>query len=417
MRLLLKKQCRFPWYGSCIFLFSIEHIEAGLKLRQLPYGNLSGGQIKGMKKTILITGGAGFIGSHVADELLVSGYRVRILDNLEAQVHGPERQPPDYLNSEIELREGDVRDPEAVAQALEGVSGVFHFAARVGVGQSMYEIEPYLDANVRGTAVLLEQLMKRPVERLIVASSMSIYGEGLYRAAAGGLIEVERSMAQLRSGEWDIKGPEGEKLEPVPTPESKHPALASIYALSKMDQERMCLLFGQAYEVPVVALRFFNTYGERQALSNPYTGVLAIFGSRLLNGRPPLIFEDGHQRRDFIHVQDVARACRQALEGPDIAGEVFNIGSGRSISILELAQKTAQVVGSELMPRITGEYRKGDIRHCFADISRARRMLGFEPQIPLEEGLGLLAEWLSKQQPLDRADEARDELLARGLAV
>jgi dTDP-L-rhamnose 4-epimerase len=312
---------------------------------------------------------------------------------------------------------GDVRDPEAVAQALKGVSGVFHFAARVGVGQSMYEIEAYIDTNVRGTAVLLEQLMKQPVGCLVVASSMSIYGEGLYRTAMGSLIEVERSITRFHSGEWEVMGPTGEMLEPVPTPESKRPTLASIYALSKMDQERMCLLFGQAYDVPAVALRFFNTYGEHQALSNPYTGVLAIFGSRLLNHRSPLVFEDGYQRRDFVHVRDVARACRQALQIPDAAGQIFNIGSGRNISILELAQKTAQVMGSSLMPHITGEYRQGDIRHCFADISRARSILGFEPQIPLEYGLSTWAEWLAEQQPVDRVDEARSELLARGLAV
>jgi dTDP-L-rhamnose 4-epimerase len=246
---------------------------------------------------------------------------------------------------------------------------------------------------------------------------MSIYGEGLYRTATGRFIEAERSIAQLRSRKWEVMGPEGEVLEPVPTPESKRPTLASIYALSKLDQERMCLLFGQAYDIPAVALRFFNTYGEHQALSNPYTGVLAIFGSRLLNNRPPLVFEDGHQRRDFVHVRDVACACRQALQIPDAAGQIFNIGSGHSISILELAQKTAQVMGSDLIPHITGEYRQGDIRHCFADISRARSILGFKPQIPLEYGLSTWAEWLAKQQPVDRVDEARGELLARGLAV
>lgn len=382
------------------------------------YNNISGNkEEKDMEKTVLITGGAGFIGSHVADELLAVGYRVRALDILEPQVHDLERQRPDYLNPEVELQVGDVRDSEAIAQALEGVSSVFHFAARVGVGQSMYEIESYIDTNVRGTAVLLEQLAKRPVERLVVASSMSIYGEGLYRTATGDLIETERSIARIRSGEWEVIGPSGEKLEPIPTPESKQPALASIYALSKMDQERMCLLFGQAYNVPTVALRFFNTYGERQALSNPYTGVLAIFASRLLNGRPPLVFEDGRQRRDFVHVRDVARACRYALEIPGAVGQPFNVGSGHSISILELAQKTAQVIGSDLMPRIAGEYRQGDIRHCFADISRAQRILGFEPQVSLGEGLSALAEWLAEKQPIDRVDEARDELLARGLAV
>lgn len=371
-----------------------------------------------MEDTVLITGGAGFIGSHIADELLNAGYRVRVLDNLEPQVHGPQRRRPEYLNGEVELQVGDVRDPDAVAAALRGVQAVFHFAARVGVGQSMYEVRSYVDANVVGTAVLLEQLMRRPVQRLVVASSMSVYGEGLYRDPDGRLVEdAQRSLAQLRAGRWEVFDEHGRTLEPVPTPEWKRPNLASIYALSKMDQERMCLLFGQAYNIPAVALRFFNTYGERQALSNPYTGVLAIFGSRLLHRRPPLIFEDGQQRRDFVHVKDVARACRLALERPEAAGGAFNVGSGQSISIGELARETARAMGVAIAAEITGEYRTGDIRHCYADLDRARKTLGFAPQMPLQRGLEELGEWLSRQRSVDRVDQARGELLSRGLAV
>jgi dTDP-L-rhamnose 4-epimerase len=368
-------------------------------------------------QTVLITGGAGFIGSHLADELLAAGYRVRALDSLEPQVHGADRRRPEYLDERVELQVGDVRDPAAVATALQGVSGVVHLAARVGVGQSMYEMASYTDTNVRGTAVLLEQLSGSDVESLVVASSMSVYGEGLYRDARGQRVEAERDPQRVREGRWDITGDDGLPLTPVPTPESKRPHLASIYALTKMDQERMCLIYGEAYGLRTVALRFFNAYGERQALSNPYTGVLAIFGSRLLNGRPPLIFEDGNQRRDFVHVSDVARACRLALETPQAAGQAFNVGSGESISIAELAGRTAKVMGSDIEARITGEFRTGDIRHCFADIDAARRVLGFQPRVGLEEGLDRLAPWLARQTAVDRVEQAREELLARRLAI
>ena len=371
-----------------------------------------------MDRTVLITGGAGFIGSHLADELLRSGYRVRALDCLDPQVHGPGQCRPNYLDAAVELHIGDVRDASAVEQALKGVDAVVHLAARVGVGQSMYEMASYMDTNVRGTGVLLEQIVQSDVTRIVVASSMSIYGEGLYRSAAGDPVEAERDLDQLRRGEWDLTDTHGELLQPVPTPESKRPALASVYALSKMDQERMCLLFGEAYGIPAVGLRFFNTYGERQALSNPYTGVLAIFGSRLLNGRSPLIFEDGHQRRDFVHVRDVVRACRLALETPAAAGRCFNVGSGQSVSICELAAQIAGVMGCDIAAQITGEYRTGDIRHCFADISAAGETLGFVSEIPLERGLAELAEWLATQEGVvDRVDQAREELIARRLAV
>lgn len=369
-------------------------------------------------KTILITGGAGFIGSHLADQLLDAGYQVRALDNLDPQVHGPAQQPPGYLNPDVELQVGDIRDPDAVSRALQGVWGVFHLAARVGVGQSMYQVESYTDANVRGTAVLLEQLTQSKVERLVVASSMSLYGEGLYRTVDGELVEAERDPQRARQGLWDVPGTRGTPLEPLPTPETKRPSLASIYALTKMDQERMCLIMGQSYGLPTTALRFFNTYGERQALSNPYTGVLAIFGSRLLNNRPPLIFEDGHQRRDFVHVSDVARACRLAMETPEAADMALNVGSGKSISILDLAERTAEIMGSDISAKITGEYRTGDIRHCFADITASERVLGYTPRISLEHGLTGLSAWLAEQPSIvDRVDEARNELLARRLAL
>lgn len=372
-----------------------------------------------MSRTILITGGAGFIGSHLADELLRCGYRVRALDSLAPQVHGERQRRPDYLDAEVELVEGDIRDPEAVRKALAGVDGVFHYAAAVGVGQSMYQIADYTAVNNLGTAVLLEALIERPVEKLVVASSMSIYGEGLYRSDDGAIHgAVRRSREQLKRGEWEPRDAHGRPLAPLPTPETKTPDLASVYALSKYDQERLCLMVGEAYDIPVTALRLFNVYGPRQALSNPYTGVLAIFASRLLNGNPPLIFEDGRQQRDFVSVYDIARASRLAYESEAARGEVFNIGSGNAYTIEGIAERLQRVLGCNGMtPEITGKYRVGDIRHCYADIGKAQAVLGFAPQVKLEAGLAELAEWLPQAQAEDRVSRARDELVARGLAI
>jgi dTDP-L-rhamnose 4-epimerase len=359
---------------------------------------------------VLITGGAGFIGSHLGDELVLAGYRVRALDSLVEQVHGESQRPP-YLNDEIELIAGDVRNAAVVRGALEGVDVVAHLAARVGVGQSMYEPAEYTAANTAGTGVLLGALLEHPVRKLVVASSMSVYGEGAYKPTAA----VDRTREQLERGEWEPHGPNGEELRPVPTRETKEPSLASIYALTKHDQERMCLLYGAAYDVPTVALRFFNVYGPRQALSNPYTGVLAIFASRLLNDRPPLVHEDGGQLRDFVSVSDVARACRLALERDAADGRPVNVGSGRSTSVLEIAHGLARVLGREIEPVIPGTFRAGDIRHCFADVTLARQSLGFEAEVPLEEGMSELGAWLEGQVAVDRSDEAVAELTERGL--
>ncbi len=372
-----------------------------------------------MSKKVLITGGAGFIGSHLADELLQHGYEVCVFDNLAPQVHGPRRARPAYLDPEVELIHGDVCDREKLQRALRGVNAVFHFAALVGVGQSMYQVADYVYVNNFGTANLLQALIENPVERLVVASSMSLYGEGLYRAADGTLVSgVERSLAQLQSHDWELRGVNGEILAPIPTPETKPPSLASAYALSKFDQEQLCLMLGCAYRIPSVALRFFNVYGPRQALSNPYTGVLAIFASRLLNNNPPLIFEDGLQQRDFVSVHDIARAARLALETPKAEGHVFNIGSGRHLTIKEIAERMCRVMDKEnVEPEITGKCRVGDIRHCFADIGQARKILGYEPLVTFDEGLMELADWLEGQVAEDRVDQARAELSTRGLTV
>ena len=365
-----------------------------------------------MAERVLITGGAGFIGSHLADELLRAGYAVRALDVLVEQVHGDsDSQRPDYLHPEIELIPGDIRNPEVVRGALEGVDAVVHLAARVGVGQSMYEQAEYAGANTLGTTVLLDALQEHPVRKLVVASSMSIYGEGAYEPVP----PQERTRDQLERRDWEPRGAGGEELTPVPTPETKEPALASVYALTKFDQERLCLLYGAAYGMPAVALRLFNVYGPRQALSNPYTGVLAIFASRLLNDNPPVVYEDGSQRRDFVHVSDAARAFRLALEREGADGRAVNIASGRSASILEIAQALAQVLDKDIAPELPGTYRAGDTRHCFAEVTLARELLGFEAEIDRDEGLAELAQWLATQTADDRFDRAADELAERGL--
>jgi dTDP-L-rhamnose 4-epimerase len=371
-----------------------------------------------MSKRVLITGGAGFIGSHLADELLRHGYRVRVLDPLSPQVHGDGAKRPGYLDPDVELLRGCVEDAELIADALVGVDAVYHLAAKVGVGQSMYDLNGYTTTDNAGTAILLEALLRRPVERVIVASSMSIYGEGLYRDSTGALVPgAMRSLEQLKARDWEPRDRAGLPLTPVPTPETKEAALASVYALSKFDQERMCLLVGQAYSIPTVALRFFNVYGPRQSLSNPYTGVLETFASQLLSDCPPIIFEDGRQRRDFVHVRDIARACRLALEAPAAPGQVFNIGSGQDFSVHEIATQLARILNKNIEPEIAQRYRVGDIRHCFADITRARQLLGYVPEVSFEAGLAELAGWLEGQIVESHFEEAREELTARGLTV
>src|SRR3954453_16098454 len=367
---------------------------------------------------VLITGGAGFIGSHAADVLLAAGYEVRLLDNLSPQVHGGNRQRPAYLAADAELVVGDVTDSVAVEHALRGTDMVLHLASAVGVGQSMYDIEPYVRTNELGTAVLLQALTKRPVERLVVASSMSIYGEGLYRTVGGTEVaSEERPAAQLRQGDWELRDHAGDPLDPVATPETKPPSLSSIYALNKYAQERMCLITGKAYGIPTVALRFFNVFGPRQALSNPYTGVLAIFAARLLNDRPPLVFEDGLQRRDFVHVHDVARACVLALEAGR-SNEVFNIGSGQSRTILSVARDLARVmVKPAIAPELTGKYRAGDKGHCFGRNEKIRPFFNFDPQVAFDDGLDELAVYLADQIAEDRAEKATEELSRRGLVA
>ena len=370
-----------------------------------------------MKETVLITGGAGFIGRFVTQDLLQRGHRVRVLDSLIEQVHGDGGRPA-ALASEAELIRADIRDGDAVAAALEGVDSVVHLAAEVGVGQSMYAVERYTSVNDVGTAVLFEKLIERAVRRVVTASSMSIYGEGLYRDADGKLVEDAERGPRAVGGGWDPEDAQGRSLAPVPTPEWKRPSLASIYALNKYVQERTTHILARPYGIEGVCLRLFNVYGPGQALSNPYTGVLAIFASRLLNGQRPMVFEDGEQRRDFVHVTDVARAFADALELPQAANETFNIGSGNDRSVNDVARELARAMGlNDCEPEIVGKSRTGDIRHCFCDTSKAADALGFRARRDFGEGLAELAEWVAEQTADDRVAEARAELEARGLVA
>jgi dTDP-L-rhamnose 4-epimerase len=369
-------------------------------------------------ETVLITGGAGFIGRRVAGELLRRGHKVRVLDSLIEQVHG-DRERPEGLDPEVELIRADVRNGDAVTKALKGVDSVVHLAAEVGVGQSMYAVERYTSVNDVGTAVLFEKLIDDPVRRVVTASSMSIYGEGLYKDVDDNV--VQDALREVRTREdqsWDPLDAQGRALQPVATPEWKRPDLASIYALNKYVQERTTMIMAGAYGMEGVCLRLFNVYGPGQALSNPYTGVLAIFASRLLNGQQPMIYEDGEQRRDFVYVGDVARAFGDALELPQAVGGIFNIGSGNDRSVTEVAEELARAMGkNDIAPQIVGKSRIGDIRHCFCDTTKAEQALNFRATQDFTQGLAELAEWVAGETAHDRVDQARAELEARGLVA
>jgi dTDP-L-rhamnose 4-epimerase len=372
-------------------------------------------------RRVLVTGGAGFVGSHLVDALLERGDQVRTFDNLDPQVHGPERRPPPWLPTDAETMVGDVRDIDALRRALRGVDVVYHLAAAVGVGQSMYQIADYTAVNTLGTANLLQVLVdeRQSLERLVVASSMSIYGEGRYARPDGGApTAVIRAADRLRAHDWEPRDADGTALIPAPTDEGKPLDPTSVYALTKADQEKLVLQVGGAYGIPSVALRFFNIYGPRQALSNPYTGVAAIFSARLLNGQPPLIFEDGEQRRDFVSVHDIVQALLLSVQEDAAVGKALNVGSGAGVSVNEVARTLARVLGMEMEPQVTGRYRVGDIRHCYADVSLAREVLGYEPQVTFAAGMQELVGWLRGQErPEDRVEHHAAELAARGLTL
>jgi dTDP-L-rhamnose 4-epimerase len=368
---------------------------------------------------VLITGGAGFIGSHTADALLESGYAVRVFDNLDPQVHGHNPMVPEYLNPEVEFIRGDVRDREALKAALEGIDAIFHLAAAVGVGQSMYEVQKYVEINSLGGAVLLDILANEEhnVSKVVVASSMSIYGEGQYQCRDHGVVyPTLRLSDQLEIRDWEMHCPNCSRVvSPMPTVESKPLFPTSIYAITKRDHEEMFLTVGRAYNIPTVALRYFNIYGSRQALSNPYTGVAAIFSSRLLNHNSPIVFEDGLQSRDFIHVSDIVQANLLALEMDEANYEVFNVGTGRNLSITDMGTILIERLAPDLELTVLGQFREGDIRHCYADISKIQTELGFVPHVAFEDGVDELVSWVATQQASDLVDTAKAQLAKRNL--
>jgi dTDP-L-rhamnose 4-epimerase len=328
---------------------------------------------------------------------------------------------PAYLSAEAELLVGDVRDREAVAKALDGVDAVFHQAAAVGVGQSMYEIAAYCDVNVLGTAILLEEVVKlrEQIQKVVVASSMSNYGEGRYRRESGDPLEPGlRPLEQFEAGQWELIDEEtGEPLIACATDEKKPMQPTSVYATTKRDQEELTLNVGRAYDIPSVALRYFNVYGTRQSLSNPYTGVAAIFSGRLLNGESPLIFEDGKQSRDFTHVSDIVRANLAVLESDQAVGCALNVGTGQQTNLLQLCELLTGHLGlnGEVEPEVVGRFREGDIRHCYADISEIQRLTGYAPEVALEDGVEELVGWVSEQQATDTVGAALEELQRRSL--
>jgi dTDP-L-rhamnose 4-epimerase len=365
----------------------------------------------------LVTGGAGFIGSHLVRRLASEGRDLVVLDALEEQVHGAE--PPE-LPDGVELIRGDVGDVDVAGRALEDVDEIVHLAALVGVGQSMYEIDRYVRRNTLATATFLEQVVERRdvVKRLVVASSMSIYGEGEYACEEHGAVAPPpRSELQLVSRKWDCTCPHcGRDVSPMPTRESKPLIPTSVYAITKRDHEELALVVGRAYGIPTVALRFFNVFGPGQALSNPYTGVAAIFASRLMNGRPPVIFEDGEQSRDFIHVSDIVHGITLALATEEGVDQTINLGTGRPTSINEVARVLGEGLAVDVEPERVGKFRAGDIRDCYADVTRAREILGFEARVDFAQGIAELVGWLADQEAVDRVEAATSELAARGLA-
>jgi dTDP-L-rhamnose 4-epimerase len=372
-------------------------------------------------RVILVTGGAGFIGSHLVDRLVDAGRSVRVLDLLDPQVHADGKG---HRNPKAEYVEGSVADRVAVESALASVGAVVHLAAQVGVGQSAYEIDRYVHDNALGTAVLLQALTERAdqVSTLVVASSMSIYGEGRY--ACDGCdsqdASVTRTVKALGARRWEpVCRHCGAEPRPVPTPETKRLEPDSVYAITKRDQEELCLSFGRAYGVRTVALRLFNVYGPRQSLSNPYTGVAAIFCSRLLNGQAPLVFEDGLQTRDFVHVNDVTSAFELALDRADVDGVAVNVGTGQPISIMDVARVLIDEIGCAREAEVMGRYRRGDVRHCFPDVTLARDLLGYMPTVTFAEGMRTLVSWIQTTVPQarDSTERARQELEARNLVV
>jgi len=364
-----------------------------------------------MTCSILVTGGAGFIGSHIVDALIEKGNQVTIYDNLEPQVH---KARPNYINEKATFLEKDILEVETLKEAVADKEIIFHEASMVGVGQSMYQVERYMGVNTYGTARLLDLLVntEHDVKKLVIASSMSNYGEGAYECPSCGVIYPEgRPVEQLQRREWEMRCHQcGEPARPIPTPESKPLNPTSVYAQTKRDQEEVSLLIGRTYGIPTVALRYFNVYGPRQSLNNPYTGVAAIFSSNIKCDNPPNIFEDGEQSRDFVSVHDIVQANIIVMESSNADYNVLNVGTGRATSILEISRLLQKLYHKEaLEPVIIGKFRAGDIRDCYADISKIKG-LGYEPKVDLEAGFKELVEWGEKEEASDSSEDVKEQL-------
>lgn len=363
--------------------------------------------------TVLVTGGAGFIGSHTVDLLLARGYRVRILDALLPPVHRS-GQPPDYLPADAELVVGDVRDRAALRRALEGVELVVHLAA---YQDYLTDFSRFFDVNATGTALLYELIVNErlPVRKVVVASSQAVYGEGKYRCPQDGVqYPPLRPESQLRAGQWEVRCPVcGRPLQLCLTDEAVvNPH--NQYAMSKHAQEMIALNLGRRYGIPTVALRYSITQGPRQSFRNAYSGICRIFVTRMLAGRAPIAYEDGRQLRDYVYVGDVARANLLALEDPRADYQAFNVGGGQAVSVLEYAALVAEVLGVDIPVQVPGEYRFGDTRHIVSDISKLRA-LGWQPQTPLRQIIAAYAEWASRQPDLrqdyyERAEQVMKQL-------
>jgi dTDP-L-rhamnose 4-epimerase len=353
---------------------------------------------------ILITGGAGFIGSQVALKLLDQGHDVTVFDNLSPQIYGDtpeETYTFGRIKNRVNFLRGDVRDARAWQEALQGQEAVLHLAAETGTGQSMYQIEHYTGVNIGGTALFLDALVNQPhtVKKVVVASSRSVYGEGKYQCAEHGVVYPStRRSDRMAQGEFEPTCPLCDKpTTPLPTDEDARLQPASVYAVSKLSQEQLILSVCQAINISAIALRYQNVYGPGQSLVNPYTGILSIFSTAILNGKPLNIFEDGLESRDFVYVEDVAEATVRALHYPEQYWGVMNVGSGVATSVLEVVGGLSQSYGVEATYTVTGNFRVGDIRHNFADVTRLQTVLGFTPHWSFGEGIEQFAQWVKAE--------------------
>ena len=372
-------------------------------------------------KEILITGGAGFIGTHLTAMAHAAGHQIRILDNLSPQIHGekPEFQPP----AGVEFIRGDITKRGDIERSLAGIDTIVHLAAETGTGQSMYEIERYYGVNVQGTALLFDVLANAPnvVRKIVLASSRSVYGEGAYQCSvcgpgSGRCYPRPRLPDQLAAHQWEPRCPNcGGFVQAVATRESDAVAPASVYAASKLAQEHLVSVCCGSLGLGSAILRFQNVFGEGQSLKNPYTGILSIFSTRIRLGLSLPIFEDGRETRDFVHVEDVAGAVMNCVENDHMREGVVNVGMGQATSIEDVARLLCRIMNSSIQPEVTGQYRVGDIRHNFADIGQLVAS-GFRPRISLDEGMRRFCEWVMTQPvPADLLEKANQELKARNL--